>query len=113
MLIETSPYLKELRREYAAKTAPERRRAADFTYSASLASQLCSRFAPDMAGGDKVQNAVCGLKRATESSKFNILKLRSSSGIFWALCVTVFTTECTEGPSFISSMNARTWRGGA
>ncbi len=61
VLLETSPDLKELRQEYAARTASERRRAADFTYSEALASQLLSRFAPDMGGGDEISGSMQAL----------------------------------------------------
>jgi Flp pilus assembly protein TadD len=58
VLIGTCPDLKGLRREHAAKTATERRRAADFTYSHAIASQLFSSFAPDMGGGDGISGTM-------------------------------------------------------
>jgi len=60
-LIETCPDLKELRLEHAAWTAPERRRAADFTYSQAIASRLFRGFAPDAGGGDGIFGTMAAL----------------------------------------------------
>jgi len=61
VLIETCPDLKELRREHAAGTAPERRRAADFTYSQAITSRLFRGFAPDVGGGDGISGTMAAL----------------------------------------------------
>jgi tetratricopeptide (TPR) repeat protein len=61
VLIETCPDLKVLRREHAARTAPERRRAADFTYSQAFASRLFRGCAPDAGGGDGIFETMAAL----------------------------------------------------
>ena len=48
---------------------------------------------PSIPPCQNIQNSVFDLKSATESSKFNSLKLQSSSGFSAGLCVTIFTTE--------------------
>ena len=54
VLVETLPDLKTLRRKYAALKASERRRAADFTYSQAIASQLFRRIAPEAGDPDGI-----------------------------------------------------------
>jgi len=61
VLVETNPDLRELRREHAAYTAPERRRAADFTYSEAIASRLFREVAPDAGGDDGISGTMAAL----------------------------------------------------
>jgi len=61
VLVGTNPDLSALRREYAGRTATERRRAADFIYSQAIASQLFRGFAPDAGGGDGISGTMAAL----------------------------------------------------